>query len=911
MNLPTQRPLGRAMTLALLLSTTPLAAPAFAEEAAANQQPSTAVNDIVVTGAVQRGLQAEEEAAIGVLDIEETGDISLRSQTNIADIAKRLPGLSTSVDQGRNGSATGEAQYVAIRGFQTGFNAYTLDGIRLPQTAGTGTRAISLNLFSPFAISGIVADKTPGAAQDADSIAGIIDLRTPTAFDFGAGFVRARALTQVAQRALQQDQDGWGGALGVDGAQRFGDANQFGIYAAAYYEQRNSVAESVATQDPWVSTFDNGLTARENEDALSGRGIQYNFFNAEIERYGASGSLDYRTDRLELFGRVNWARYDIANTQNQTGIRMETVSGQTNPGRYDANGVFQPIGANPAHYFRVEDVEQELFSTHVGGRWKGERLSIGLSGAYADGRLDQPRSHTAAFRGISYIGTPGQTGLAREGVGIDISDPKWPTPILSPGAADYVASLERPQQYYVQSNQNYLSEDKWTIKGDVSWSGDGALALVQVGGLWEDAQRDGLSIDDGSLRYRFRTDLYTGTVSGGPLADFPGEVLDDFLGHRTVRPIKLLDRGTLEDQVAAYVPIDSLSQEVLNRGMLDGDESRKAVFATATLRFEGGDGSLLEVMPGIRYEDNSYNASFWLEDDDGDRFVEAGRNYDHLDPSLLAVWRGADRRWTVRAAARRSYARPAFSNLAGPTSIERDAITDAIISISRPNPDLAPVSAWSFDAGIEYRGGPNQWIQIAAYYKDLKDIIVPTASREGGDPVDGIIYYTPYNGLGGNALGVEGSFRLGLDQWVNGWAGGFGIGGNITLQDTQATYQISAEDIRTSALPEAPDIIANAELFYENGPVRANLWFNHIGKRLLTVVDSEPDVYAQPLNELNLGVAFALTPNAELGLSARNLTNEPTYWTTVGSSDRYISNDRAGGYLETGRIFQASLTVTM
>ncbi|MCQ8811646.1 TonB-dependent receptor, partial [Escherichia coli] len=86
----------------------------------------------------------------------------------------------------------------------------------------------------------------------------------------------------------------------------------------------------------------------------------------------------------------------------------------------------------------------------------------------------------------------------------------------------------------------------------------------------------------------------------------------------------------------------------------------------------------------------------------------------------------------------------------GPTTEERDAITDELISVTRPNPDLKPVSAWNFDLGVEYRTERNRWFQIAAYYKDLKTVIVPTATRTGSGAVDGVIYYQPYNGLGGS-----------------------------------------------------------------------------------------------------------------------------------------------------------------
>jgi TonB-dependent receptor len=282
-------------------------------------------DDIVVNGKRQRTALNEERDAIATIDIVTTGDVAINSQTSVADLAKTLPGISVSRDQGRNQSATGEAQFVSIRGFDASYNAYTLDGLRLPQVAGT-SRAISLNLFSPFAIGGIAADKTPGAAKDSDSIAGIVDLRTPTAFDFSRSFTRARVLGQAAGLALDRKQKGLGGAAGLDAARRFGSDGQFGIYVAAYFEERGNAAESTAVQNdyrPTNRTTDTVRTALEKSGALSADGIQWNFYNNEIKRYGASGSFDFRSEPVDLFARVNYATYLNTNTMNQTGLRND------------------------------------------------------------------------------------------------------------------------------------------------------------------------------------------------------------------------------------------------------------------------------------------------------------------------------------------------------------------------------------------------------------------------------------------------------------------------------------------------------------------------------------------------------------------------------------------------------------
>ncbi|KQM24496.1 MULTISPECIES: TonB-dependent receptor [unclassified Sphingomonas] len=900
-----------ALTLGALLPAAALAQDASVAPVAEEPQQTASeslTDDIVVNGRRQRTALNEEQQAIATIDIVTTGDVAIHSQTSIADLAKMLPGVSVSRDQGRNQSATGEAQFVTIRGFDTSYNAYTLDGLRLPQTSGNN-RAISLNLFSPFAIGGIVTDKTPGAAKDADSIAGIVDLRTPTAFDFNQSFTRARVLGQVAGLALDREQEAFGGAIGLDAARRFGSDHQFGVYVAAYLEERGNAAESTAVQNDYKPTRANSGNSRANPNALTADGVQWNFYNNKIKRYGATGAFDFRSEPIDLYARVNYATYLNTNTMNQTGLRNELTRGQTNPngGSYNAAGVYTPLGINPASYFRTEDIEQELFSAQVGAKAHWEGFTAALEGAYADGRFDQPTRIEAAFRGIAYNGTATNTGAATEGVNVDLSNPKSPRPILSNGAIAYVASLDRPTQLYVQRGYDYLSETKKTLKGSIGWDSQ-SFVKVEVGGLYEDSDRSGRTLAPDNTRYRFLTPLQNGTVQGPSINQYLGYVLKDFLDYYPARPIKVLSRAQLDAQVRDYVPLIPVSQTTLNQGLSSGNETRKALYGTATLTL-----GTLEIMPGIRYEDNGFRARYFITDRDGPRFVNAGRDYDHVDPSLLAAWK-PNASLTVRGAVRSSYARPAFDLLAGPTRISEPA-SDGTVTITQPNPDLKPVQAWSYDAGVDYQMGVGRYVQLAAYYKDLSNFIVSTASRSGSETVGKTTFIRPINGGGGTAKGVEASGRFTVGDMVDSsFLGNFGVGGNVTYQKTEATYIIPVNGVRTtrsSTLPQAPDLIYNAEVFYAGGGFRTNLWYNYTGKFLAAVQDSQPDIYVQPVGELNFGAAYEVTDNLEIGVSARNLLDQHTYWATVGKGETYISNDRNGGYLKTGRVFQFSLTMKM
>jgi TonB-dependent receptor len=900
-----------ALTLGALLPAAAFAQDASAAPVAEEPQQTASeslTDDIVVNGRRQRTALNEEQQAIATIDIVTTGDVAIHSQTSIADLAKMLPGVSVSRDQGRNQSATGEAQFVTIRGFDTSYNAYTLDGLRLPQTSGNN-RAISLNLFSPFAIGGIVTDKTPGAAKDADSIAGIVDLRTPTAFDFNQSFTRARVLGQVAGLALDREQEAFGGAIGLDAARRFGSDHQFGVYVAAYLEERGNAAESTAVQNDYKPTRANSGNSRANPNALTADGVQWNFYNNKIKRYGATGAFDFRSDPIDLYARVNYATYLNTNTMNQTGLRNELTRGQTNPngGSYNAAGVYTPLGINPASYFRTEDIEQELFSAQVGAKAHWEGFTAALEGAYADGRFDQPTRIEAAFRGIAYNGTATNTGAATEGVNVDLSNPKSPRPVLSSGAIAYVSSLDRPTQLYVQRGYDYLSETKKTLKGSIGWDSQ-SFVKVEVGGLYEDSDRSGRSLAPDQTRYRFLTPLQNGTVQGPSINQYLGYVLKDFLDYYPARPIKVLSRAQLDAQVRDYVPLIPVSQTTLNQGLSSGNETRKALYGTATLTL-----GTIEIMPGIRYEDNGFRARFYLSDVNGARFINAGRDYDHVDPSLLAAWK-PNGNLTVRGAVRSSYARPAFDLLAGPTRISEPA-SDGTVTITQPNPDLKPVQAWSYDAGVDYQMGVGRYVQLAAYYKDLSNFIVSTASRSGSETVGKTTFIRPINGGGGTAKGVEASGRFTVGDMVDSsFLGNFGVGGNVTYQKTEATYIIPVNGVRTtrsSTLPQAPDLIYNAEVFYAGGGFRTNLWYNYTGKFLAAVQDSQPDIYVQPVGELNFGAAYEVTDNLEIGVSARNLLDQHTYWATVGKGETYISNDRNGGYLKTGRVFQFSLTMKM
>ena len=151
----------------------------------------------------QIGTIDEQRLSVSVNTVMSKQEMNAVPSTNIADVVARMPGLSAYSDMHLGQAATGENEYVTIRGLDSSYNAYTLNGFALPETDAS-TRAISLNMLAPFGIQSVKVSKAPTPDLPGDSIGGSIDMRTPTAFDFGKdGY--ARTTVQGQMNSLASD----------------------------------------------------------------------------------------------------------------------------------------------------------------------------------------------------------------------------------------------------------------------------------------------------------------------------------------------------------------------------------------------------------------------------------------------------------------------------------------------------------------------------------------------------------------------------------------------------------------------------------------------------------------------------------------------------------------------------------
>jgi TonB-dependent receptor len=871
-------------------------------------------DSIVVTGQRQAIKAAQEEQIKNrsLVTIVSGEELRAQPQQNLADLLTRLPGLSASVDQTYNAAATGESQYVTIRGLDSTYNAYQFDGVRLAQTSQSN-RAISMNVLSPFSLAQVRVDKAPTASQDGDALAGVIDFRPATAFDLPEHYVKIRLQGQIAGRAVARDQDPWGGAAQIETAQRFGD---LGVYASAYYGKKKVYSESVALHKDYVLYKNNGGNLRDNLNNLMPRGVEWNVFQNDVERFGGTLNLDWKSDALDLYSHTTYGEYRLKSWMDQVAIRqVDLSSGQVNPnpggkGMYDAQGYAAIYGTGASNYFRTEHSNQQMVVSKLGGEARlGDRVTLDFYGAYSRGKTSYPFRLQAKFQTPAYIG-PNGTGPATFRLVTQAADRINPQVVLDSNAAAYLNNLANYKETYSIVQFEHATESKGEGAFDATYKlAERGLTSIQAGAKYESSDRDSNSIDE-SLEYDFSGNAIP------TLDKAAGSRVNDFMRGGAQVPIVIPDHDFIEGQARelSLSKLATADPTVQQRNLLRGTEQRASGYVLATLDF-----GELSVIPGVRFEHNRFRATYWATDDKASGFTTSSKSYDEWLPSLIASYR-PDELTVYRFAVRKSYTRPPFGLLLGPTQKTYDVQTvngvpvRTLKSITVSNPNLEATKAWNVDASFEKKGAGSDLFSIAAYYKRLSNVMFSTSTDTTILPADqalvgpdGVTINTLDTSGKGSVYGAEAFARF-SPKGLPGMLDGLGVQGSVTVQHAEATIKVTSTQRGTRRMPNAPELMLNASLFYNHGSIAAALDYTYSGNKLIDVRNPQPDTYLQPTANMNASVNYSFHNGLTAGVAVQNVLNSHAYWATYGSGKGLLSVDRSGGYIEAGRTYMLNLS---
>jgi outer membrane receptor protein involved in Fe transport len=185
------------------------------------------VEQIVVLGSILDGAARalnQQRTADNLTNVVSSDSIGRFPDYNIAEALQRVPGIGVERDQG-------EGNFVSLRGAPSEFTSITIDGVSVPSSS-PDTRATDLGTIPSDVVAGLEVSKTLLPSQEADSIAGSINLVTRSPFDTPRLRVNGTVGASYNEFGGTSDQRG---ALVVSDV--FGPGNRFGALVSASWSQ--------------------------------------------------------------------------------------------------------------------------------------------------------------------------------------------------------------------------------------------------------------------------------------------------------------------------------------------------------------------------------------------------------------------------------------------------------------------------------------------------------------------------------------------------------------------------------------------------------------------------------------------------------------------------------------------------
>lgn len=867
--------------------------------------PQKAVETVVVTGS--RPIQESDRAAllvqrnspslVSVLSADEAGRLA---DQNIADAVSRLPGVGVEKDQG-------QARYVNLRGQPRRWVNVSLDGMSIVSPEGRDTRFdnIPTAIASQITINKAITPDMPG-----DAVAGNIDIRTRSAFDY-----RNRRITgnlQIGRLDL-------GGGREIDTSLAVADQffdGKLGLLAQASFYERDMVTDNWET-DPYLRPGGTllGAAAPSGIDRRPGSETrrwarEYENKPYRLTRGNVSGSLraDWRpTDTDKLFFQTIYSQFTDAELRNNYIFRfdngatttaatacpisapIQTTSGANDiclgntPQRGTVYGV--QINSN----FRTGDIKEYILTNTLGGSHE----TFGWN-------LDWRLNFTETEDGQDLIGTPvfqsPTTVTARPTVQYDFTDVANNTVrLFTTNVAGTVRSRGNAILNIEDFPMNFV---------DIRDAQGGDLTLAWTGKF--DAARDFQAFGlDGRIKvgvlYTTRTKKRRITEFRARLADFTAAGVapptysdiaidtpfkgDYALGYN----FRYYSSNKVRDLIASLKARKIGSVSDTTGEFYEVTEDVLAGYAMATVKRAWG-----SVIVGGRIE-NTQNTSTAIPVIGGARVrTTIGSDETAFYPSLHVNYDLNDQ-MKFRVSLNTGASRPDFDELAPNFSID-----DAPGTITGGNPAAKPEKAVGVDAYFEYYIKPEGYFQFGVFYKSLKDAlftqqttfastVLNTPDRDRSQ----YSYTTVRNGGDGYVRGLEmayNQFAAPLVDSLNApeWLGGFGARLSATFSDSQISVPAigTLSPTRKVDLPGASDMVYNAAIVYEKYDVSLKLayqfrtkWLQAVGGYTtvnnVVVPDGNGDIYWNDSDSLNFSARYEINRALELTFDAANLLDSP------------------------------------
>ena len=729
----------------------------------------------------------QQRTASGIVNIVSEEVFGPTPDGNIGYALQRLPGLSVNMDQ--SGSPTG----INIRGIESDYNSFQIDGNRLP-TSGGG-RGFSTNQFSADGVTNIEVIKAPTPDRDGDAIGGIINVVTRSAFQRGGQEIRLEV------GGIYSDlPDKWGHAVNAQFSDIFsvggGDRN-LGISATISSYQTNRFSLNRDMDWVQVTPANNPQLALDqyDEPVWFMESSHWERDTRVTQTNTANLAIDFRTDPFNSFYvRGFYSNAERSGVKYETDIDIDTRFQDAIGGRKTYAELTPDYGrgtpgddgsqASRGWIGTEDDRATDLYSINLGGRHESPKSLLTYDFFYS--RSEQT---TTDDNELNILMEPTDPWLLFEYQEVDVSRGEV---IITPLDGQDHTDLSLVTEGELVLNSSIRTEEVFSARADWERSFDvgSSVFTFKTGGKYYrsaprfDQVEDVYTMDE--------TFPYAQVVVATDEVLLGGPKLYDVI---PANGVALLDSNP---DLFEFEEEDSLEGGYFED--YDATEETTAGYVMGTLRT-----GIHTILGGVRYEKVDWNNTnfqvSYLDEEASFAEVRTGGSYGYwlpgihfrheLTPNLI-----------LRESYNRSYGRPRLSELTAGRFINEDG------DIVDGNPSLKPALSDNFDAQVEYYTDNGGLYSVGVFYKDvenftynqvynfdeLDELGIPLADAEGE-----FEYEVPMNGSSAKNYGLELIARQRL-SFLPGALRGLSAGVSATFSDSEATYP-DRDDDRNLPLP--------------------------------------------------------------------------------------------------------------
>lgn len=738
---------------------------------------------------------------------------------NIAEALQRVPGFGVERDQG-------EGNFISIRGAPSEFTAVTVDGVTL-RSSSPDTRAIDLGAFQSDLVASIEVSKTLLPSQDADSIAGSVNLTTRSAFD-------QPRLVITGNGGLSFNQ--FGGTNDYRGGATL--SNVFGPVGL-------TLSGSLSQTDRRVDNFESVWDFTDLPEGGEGlRVVEQEFkdYETKRERLTLSGALEIRPDNVSsFFLRGNFNRRTDDEFRDLLAIIYD--DGVLQPGSSETRATWNNTRVEKE--FRHRIVRDQSFVVSAGGKHDWTKASLDYSVAYTESEQTFPIRAQLLFR-----------SSLRPAITQDFTNPQSPEFSIFDTREHLQADRYAFRQVTFREQDTFQSE--WALTANLTIPTElfGAASTIQFGGK---ARLADINTDNEQWRDRRASSRPDQTLAQ-LLSTTESQNFDYFLGNKLdpdlVLPYFSQINGVAQNDATRRVENSITSDYEANEDIYAG-------YAMARMQF-----SKTNVIIGARLEHTQFSGSAPILDLDSGNFIigQVDRKYTDLFPNLT-IRHEFTPDLIGRFAASRGTARPNFRDVVPRQTVDEDG------NIERGNPNLRQTIANNLDAGIEYYFRPLGLIGFNVFYKDLENYEFTLRQIANIDSRN-VIITEPLNAKTGRILGAEANLQAQFD-FLPGILSGFGFFGNVAYTDARIDLPASLDGRASRApLPNQSEWTYNASLFYEKGGFNTRLaWTKRTDYIDEFAGNPALDTLWEGRGQLDVTASLDVNRNLNVFFEGKNLTN--------------------------------------